>query len=611
MARVVWKLLIYTLCSLAFSSYARGQSMQVRHAEGELIVKLRQSSKGSDNEYKFLGKAQLQKGLSLKAQWRGMGMFHFKGKKGDDLQATLNELRQDPDVEYAEPNYLFEKANITENESLSFKTLSEVSAMSGSYMATGAPIEAQEAWSIMSPSAASPVIAIIDTGLDISHSVFASTGAVWVNSGEIPGNGIDDDHNGYIDDVNGWNFVSHSAAMFDDDGHGTHVAGIVLGTTQDIFSPPLSAAKIRIMPLKFLDGMGVGKTSDAIEAIYYAVNNGAKVMNNSWGGPSYSTALHQAIDYAYNHGVLFVAAAGNNASNNDSAPMYPASYNVPNVLSVAATTSGDGLAYFSNFGKTTVDMGSPGSGILSTYPGEYYVSMSGTSMATPFVTGMAALIKREKPSMLAYQLKSIIAAEGDQTPSLMNKTKTEHRLNVYEALVVGKAATVDSSQPAYTFSSQGRDLASSLAASGCGQVTKLGTGGGGGPQTWYVLLVIGLLLAPLAIWKTLRKEDPSNRRQHDRYKIDTEVKLNLDGRELIGSISSIGLGGVQLNTNALLENGGLVRMSIVSPNGEEMVEVEGRVVWSEANSAYGVRFEEAKQTVLERIQSWTLGLVKN
>ena len=592
------------------------------YADDEIIVKMRPASK-SDDEYRFLGKAQMQKGLALKAQWRGMGLFHFKKQANKSMEETLADLRNDPQVEYAEPNYTFTKASL--NEDMQSFSAGEVEAMnieaqsSGSYLATGAPIQASSAWSELSASQPKPIVAVIDTGLDTTHSAFTGSGAVWVNSGEIAGNGIDDDGNGYVDDVNGWNFVSNSASMYDDDGHGTHVAGIVLGTTQDIYSSPFDSSKIQIMPLKFLDGTGVGKTSDAIEAIYYAVANGATILNNSWGGPSYSAALHEAIAYAYSEGVTFVAAAGNNGSNNDSTPMYPASYDVPNIISVAATTDVDSLAYFSNYGASTVDMGSPGYDILSTYPSGLYVSMRGTSMAAPFVAGVAAMMIHEQPSMLGYQVKAIMEASGDSVGALSSKTVSENRLNVYNTVVNAKSASVDSDQPVYSYTNQDRNLASTIATSGCGMVSKMYSDMKKGPKSgppssgtsaWYVMLIIGVLAIPFVVAQILRTRTPTSRRKHQRYKIDTEVKMVVDGRELVGSVSSIGLGGVQLNTNALLEQGGVVKMSIQSPDGKGAIEVEGCVVWSESQKAYGVKFQEAKETVLERITSWTSGLVK-
>jgi hypothetical protein len=301
--------------------------------------------------------------------------------------------------------------------------------------------------------------------------------------------------------------------------------------------------------------------------------------------------------------------------------MYPASYDVPNIVSVAATTDVDGLAYFSNFGASSVDMGSPGYDILSTYPGGVYVSMRGTSMAAPFVAGVAAMMVLEQPGMMGYQVKTILEGSGEYTSSLNGKTVSNNRLNVYNSVLNAKSSSVNGSQPNYNFMNQDRNLASSIASGGCGMVSKLytdvknGKGGPRGPsapapETWYVVLVMGLLAIPLLIARALKSREPKSRRKHQRYKIDTEVKMVVGGKELVGSVSSIGLGGLQLNTNALLEQGGIVKMSIQSPDGQGSIEVEGRVVWSEEKKAYGVQFQEAKESVLERISGWTKGLVK-
>lgn len=622
MARILLKVSIYLFLFLSFSSYAHGQS--VNYVPGEVIVKLKGSAQAGVANQSFMGKAQSQKGLQLKNAFSKMGVYHFSVKPGQKVEDAVQELKQDPDVEYAEPNYIFSKATVgSVNQTFS---VSEVEGMAGSggYLATGAPIQVPNTWSVVSPSSV-PVVAVIDTGLDMSHPVFSQSDAVWVNSDEIPGNGRDDDGNGYVDDVYGWNFVSNSGNMIDDDGHGTHVAGIVLGVTENIYSSPYPSAIIRIMPLKFLDGSGYGKTSDAIKAIYYAVNNGATVLNNSWGGPSYSAALHEAISYAYSAGVIFVAAAGNNGSNNDAAPMYPASYDVPSLIAVAATTDTDALAYFSNFGHNTVDLASPGVFILSTIPGGGYGSMSGTSMATPFVAGLAALMKAERPTLLGYQAKQIILAntdvvmDGSGNPVLDNKVASQGRMNVYSAVQATKAASISSTQPTYSFTNADRQLASSIAAGGCGLVSKMldrngggGSGGNGvgGLETWSVFIVLALFALPILIYNVLRRRRPQQRRLHDRYKINSEVKVTVGERELVASVSTISLGGVQLDTDALLEQGGIVSMVIRSPDGNDQISVEGRVVWSEAKKAYGVQFAETSQTVRERISLWTRSLVK-
>ena len=615
MERIFIKLFIYLILFLSFSSYAHGQNP--RYVPGEIIVKLKGDSHAGVSGQSFLGKAQGAKGLQLRGAFKRMGVYHFALKPNQKVEDAVAEMKADPDVEYAEPNYIFSKATVGGVvKSFSMEEVSTMaSASSGSYLATGAPIQVTNTWSTIVHNSV-PVVAVIDTGLDTSHAVFSTTGAVWQNQGEIPNNGKDDDGNGYVDDVHGWNFISNSGTMLDDDGHGTHVSGIILGVTQDIYTPPYPAATIRIMPIKFLDSSGYGKTSDAIRAIYYAVNNGATVINNSWGGNSYSAALHESISYAYNAGVIFVAAAGNNGANNDSSPMYPASYDVPNIISVAATTDIDSLAYFSNYGRSTVHLASPGVFILSTLPGGYG-SMSGTSMATPFVSGLASLMKAVKPNLLGYQAKQLVMGNTDGVSSLNSKVVSEGRMDVYKTIQATKAASVDNSQPSYTYTNADRNLSSSIAASGCGIVSKMidkgqgGMGGGGSvPESWSIFMLLALFALPMIIYNILRKKSPQDKRQYDRFKINSEVKVMVGGRELIGSVSTISLGGVQLNTNAMLENGGIVSMVIRSPDGKDQIAVEGRVVWSEAQKAYGVQFAQTSQATHERIGAWTKSLVK-
>ncbi len=647
MVRIFLKLTIYLLMFLSFASYAHGQNTNSQNAagqmqpslnghhyiEGELIIKLKGASgptvlgraAKSIHAGAFLSRASGQHNMSLRSSYPEMGVYHFKLKAGQRVSEALTNLKNDPDIEYAEPNFTFSKSSVV--SATQYYTASQVvsmsSAASGGYLATGAAIEVTSSWGQVSRNT-TPIVAIIDTGLDTAHPVFVGTGAVWTNPGEIPNNQIDDDRNGYIDDVHGFNFVSNTGEMIDDDGHGTHCAGIVLGVGQNIYGAAYSPSLIKIMPLKFLDGSGYGQTSDAIRAIYYAVNNGASVISNSWGGPDYSAALQEAIAYAYDAGVIFVAAAGNNSANNDVSTMYPANYTVPNVVSVAATTDDDSLAYFSDFGATSVPLAAPGMMIISTMPGGGFQTMSGTSMATPFVAGLAALMKAQQPGLLSYQAKQLIMGNIDVPQNshgarlLAGKTSTQGRLNVYNTIEATKNATIQTDQPAYTFTNIDRQLASSIAASGCGLVKKMINegpndtfgGGQGAPESWSVLVVLGLFALPILIYNSLRRKEQVQRRQHDRFKIDTQVKVQVGGRDLVGSISSISLGGVQLNTDALIEQGGIVSMAIRSPDGAEQIKIEGRIVWSEDQKSYGVQFAETTATIREQISSWTTGLQK-
>lgn len=613
---------------------------QSAYKQGELIVKLK-NSKGSMTAQAFVGKAQTEKGLNLKKAWGKMGMYHFSVKPGQSLQAKIEELNQDPDVEYAEPNYLLQKTNaVGILEEFSSEDVQAILESEG-LEALGVDDSVQEAWTFQAYSDnggagamaadSRPIVAVIDTGLDLNHQVFQNTNSIWTNSGEIAGNGIDDDGNGYIDDVNGWNFVDNSGSMYDDDDHGTHVSGIILNVDQSIHVNPatLVTSKIRIMPLKFLNGSGVGSTSDAVQAIYYAVNNGAKVLNNSWGGYSYSATLHEAVTFAYNNGVAFIAAAGNDGSNNDSRPLYPASYDVPNVIAVAATYDSFNLTSFSNYGPSSVDLGAWGYFVNSTIPDGAFGNSSGTSMSAPFVAGTAIQMIVQSPSMLGYQVKQIINEQAEYHSDLEGKVYTKSRLHPTNSINYASGASVDSSQPDYSTSYAGnRELASSLAGGGgCGMVSKIvsnyrgpGSGGTGrglgvgdlpGPNSWYILLIVGILVLPVAIALRLRNKAPENKRRHERFVINSGVRVQVGEKELVGSVSTISLGGVQLNTEELLENGGVVTMTIQSPTGEEQIQVKGQIVWREEKKAYGVAFQDAPISALDRISLWTQGLKKS
>ncbi|HAG90525.1 MAG TPA: hypothetical protein DCL41_01555, partial [Bdellovibrionales bacterium] len=217
---------------------------------GEVIVKLK--NKGAMSSYAFLGKAQTDKQMTLKESYGKMNMHHFALGKGTSVSQAIHDLSQDPDVEFVEPNYYLHKSDDTGiQERFSMAEIEEYAASSQEkILATDSNIGLDYAWQSLSGggvgalAANPPVVAVIDTGLQIDHTVITDTSALWVNSGEIAGNGIDDDGNGYIDDVNGWNFVTNSGTIYDDDGHGTHVTGIILSVDQNIFTTPRTTAKI-------------------------------------------------------------------------------------------------------------------------------------------------------------------------------------------------------------------------------------------------------------------------------------------------------------------------------------------------------------------------------
>ncbi len=606
MARLNQSLII--LMGILISATAMAQLGGPQVVEGEYLIKYKDSVAGSAAvRSKLLSKA------NLKASFTGLGVYQVSMKTG----ASVEDLRNDPDVEYIEPNYIVYKGDSVVEEELS--SFGAVSQDSGTYSQSSANIGVSEAWSYQSVSASSGtiIVAVVDSGLNTNHKVFqpysqGGTDALWVNTAELNGSaGVDDDLNGFVDDVNGWNFLTNSGSMYDDDGHGTHVSGIVVGAGLNIFANNLEKSSIKIMPLKFLAQGGSGTTANAIKAIYYAVNNGAKVINNSWGGSGYSKALQDAMAYAYQKKVLLVSAAGNYSSNNDRSAVYPSNYDIPSNLAVAATNSVDALASFSNYGSGTVHLGAPGESIVSTYR-LGYASMSGTSMAAPLVAGLAALALLEAPNLTGYQVKDLILTTSDKVVDLRSKVITESRVSPVD--IVTSAQQLVSSysyQPSY--SSVDRSPASSEAvAGGCGLVKSLlkdGPGRGDGQSSNGPMgVVFGLLLLPLVVWQVLRRRAPESRRRYERFNMNSEIKLNVGGRELVGNMKTISEGGLSFSTEAALEKGGIVTMRVQSPDGKEVIEVQGQVVWSEANKAYGVQFENTKQGALAMIRDWTSGL---
>jgi subtilisin family serine protease len=362
--------------------------------------------------------------------------------KGLSVREAVRRYEASPDIEYAEPDYqLYATQSSPTPSDTDYPKLYGLNNTGQTGGAADADIDAPEAWGVTSGDA-NTVVAVIDTGVDINHPDLRDN--IWVNPGEsgpdILGkdkatNGIDDDDNGYVDDVNGWDFRNNNNSVFDaDEGtHGTHVAGSIAAKGNNSLGVTGTAWEASIMPLKFI-GPETGYTSDAVEALNYAVANGARISNNSWGGGGYSQLLRDAINKADTVGHLFVAAAGNNGADNDATTFYPASYSSPNIISVAATDRNDALASFSNYGATSVDLAAPGVSILSTMPGNTYGYKSGTSMATPHVSGIAALMKSERPGLDDAELKAQILQFAEKKPSLSGKMVTAGRANAAASL---------------------------------------------------------------------------------------------------------------------------------------------------------------------------------
>jgi subtilisin family serine protease len=306
---------------------------------------------------------------------------------------------------------------------------------------TDADIDAPEAWQITTGSP-NVVVAVIDSGVDYRHPDLRNN--IWVNQDEIPGNGLDDDRNGYVDDVYGYDFGDNDADPQDTNGHGTHVAGTIAAQRNNGIGIVGVAPNVKVMPLKVLktrDGSLASFFSAAVQAIDYAVHNGAKISNNSWGTYEQYYPLETAIARAAREGHIFVAAAGNFTNNNDIKPFKPAAYEHTNIISVAATDNRDNLAYFSNYGQRSVDIAAPGMGIYSTLPGGRYGYKQGTSMAAPHVAGAAALVMSQNPSWTSEQIIRAVIDSGDAVPALAGKVASGKRLNAAQAVRFGGLTT--------------------------------------------------------------------------------------------------------------------------------------------------------------------------
>lgn len=291
-------------------------------------------------------------------------------------------------------------------------------------------ISAPSAWDISTGSKAVKV-AVVDTGVDFNHPDLAAN--ISLNTAETPGNGIDDDGNGRIDDYYGYDFANFDSNPMDDNSHGTHVAGTIGAVGNNSTGVVGVNWSVGIIPVKVLSASGSGSTAGVIAGIDYAISRGAQVINLSLGGPGYSQSFYESIQRANNAGVLVVAAAGNESNDNDAAPSYPANFNLPNIISVAATNSSDTRAYFSNYGANSVHIAAPGVDIRSTLPGGLYGSYSGTSMACPHVAGAAALIKAANLDLSMLQVKDILLNNTDVISSLNGLVVTSGRLNVAKA----------------------------------------------------------------------------------------------------------------------------------------------------------------------------------
>lgn len=355
---------------------------------------------------------------------------------GLEIARAVRDLQQDPAIEFAEPNWIYQH-QATSNDP--YYTSGSLWGMYGDGTSPANPFGSQagEAW-VNRTDCSSVYVGIIDEGMMYVHNDLA--GNVWTNPHD-PGDGIDNDGNGYVDDVHGWDFAGNDNTVYDGTGddHGTHVSGTVGAKGGNGNGVAGVCWKIQLISAKFL-GRNGGTTANAIKAVDYLTDlktrHGLNLVatNNSWGGGGYSQGLFDAIQRANTQNILFIAAAGNSGVNIDVSPSYPASYTNSNLLTVAAIDSQGNLASWSNYGANSVDLGAPGVGIWSTIPKKNYQSAygsySGTSMATPHVTGAAALYAATHPGSSTADIKNALLSGGVPTGSLIGKTVTGKRLNI-------------------------------------------------------------------------------------------------------------------------------------------------------------------------------------
>jgi len=436
------------------AAYANFTSHDVKFVPGEVIVKLK-----AGQETNFFQKQSLT-GLNLARTIKlsNSTLYVMKTPKGSNaLMSDIGVLNQMPEVEIAEPNFIYHL--IDPVKKVSFESMLEadntndVEPMtpndpmfgqlwgmkntgsndpSGTSGVAGADIDALRAWEI-TKGLRSVKIAVIDTGIDYRHPDVAAN--VWVNEAEAKGKpGVDDDHNGYVDDIHGYDFANNDGDPIDGHSHGTHCAGTIGAIHDNAVGVAGVMNDVTIVAVKFLTDSGSGTTEAAIQAIDYATKLGVDVMSNSWGGGPFSEILKSTIQAASDAGIIFVAAAGNSSSNNDVTPQYPANYEVDNVISVAAHTAQDDLAYFSCFGQKTVHIAAPGNNVVSTVKDGKYASYSGTSMATPHVSGILGALVAHEGRLPHAVMRERLLATSVPVKAYRKKVISGGRVNLYNLL---------------------------------------------------------------------------------------------------------------------------------------------------------------------------------
>ena len=440
---------LFALIAAPAAVFAQGRSdvvlsqlSEVPHVPNEVIVQYRAGITSSQKSVALARISGTRHSNVVNAAWRrdGLGDLDLvRLPPGLSVAAGVRGLEADPAVAFVEPNWVYKHTAVSND---SYFTNGSLWGMYGANTTPANPFGsgAAAAWAAGKTGSANVYVGIIDEGVFFGHADLAANAGV--NTGEASGlAGKDDDGNGYVDDVNGWDFDGNNNTVYDGtvDDHGTHVAGTIAGVGGNGAGVAGVCWNVKFIVAKFLGANG-GTTANAIKAVDYMTDLKARrginlvATNNSWGGGGFSQALQDAIERANAANILFVAAAGNDRRNIDRFASYPACYPNANIITVAAIDSTGALASFSNYGAKTVDIGAPGVGIWSTVPGSgdnsIYASYSGTSMATPHVTGACALYASLNPGSTAAQIKAAILKSAIPTSSLTGKTVTGGRLNV-------------------------------------------------------------------------------------------------------------------------------------------------------------------------------------
>ena len=371
------------------------------------------------------------------------GLEVIEDEDGKDAESVVAQYRSLPEVEYAELNGEIKldhedrgRKHLHADDEMFFRQWGLFNSGQNGGTA-GADISAMRAWAVTKGSN-QVVVAVLDSGVDYTHPDLANN--IWTRPPIIMAYRDDDlTPEGPVDDVHGFNVVEDNGDPMDDNGHGTHCAGIIGAEGGNGMGIAGVNWSVKIMPLKFMDAEGTGTTKNAIEAINYVIDRkragvNVRIISASWGSTAKSRALEDVIRKAYEEGILFVAAAGNSSSDNDQMPHYPSSYDLGNVVSVAALNRNDELASFSNYGAKSVNIAAPGEEILSTWLKNGFEEKKGTSMATPFVAGVAALVLAQNPKISVDDLRALLLKSVDPVPALKGKVSSGGRINAAKAV---------------------------------------------------------------------------------------------------------------------------------------------------------------------------------